>query len=96
MRINIMNKHYEDAILLWTYLAKQGDANAQFNLGHMYGEGHGVIKNIVVAYAWLNVSAAQGNETARKYRDSIQKEIPPSQLLKALELSKVYCEKYAK
>ena len=96
MRINIMNKNYEDAIQLWMTLAKEGDAHAQFNLGLMYLYGNGVIKDIVEACAWLNISVAQGNEVAHIDRDSIQKELTPSQLLKALELSQVYYYKYVK
>jgi hypothetical protein len=47
-----------------------------------------------VAYAWWHVSAAQGNDKAAKYRDALEKEMNPSQLLKARGLSKVYYPKH--
>jgi TPR repeat protein len=96
MRINIMNKSYEDAILSWITLAKEGDVDTQYHLGLMYAYGNPSFKDIVVAYAWWNVSAAQGNDKAAKNRDALEKEMTPSQLLKARGLSKVYYPKYEK
>jgi uncharacterized protein len=35
----------------------------------MYQNGRGVAKDGVLAYAWHNLAAAQGNEDAKKLRD---------------------------
>ena len=46
--------------------AEQGDADAQFVLGVMYGEGKGVTQNYKTALKWYGLSAKQGNADARK------------------------------
>jgi len=47
-----------------------GDADAQSNLGVMYAQGQGVPKDIVLAYMWFNLAAAQGHANAVKNRDT--------------------------
>lgn len=46
-------------------LADQGDDNAQYNLGIMYFEGHGVPKNDAEAVKWYRLAANQGNAAAQ-------------------------------
>ena len=60
----------------------------------MYGNGEGVPKDNVNAYAWYNVGSANGYDGASKNRDLIAKEMTPEQIAKAQELSKVWFEKY--
>lgn len=72
------------------------NAEAQLFLALMYADGRGVIKDNIMAYAWLNVAAAQGNDKARKVRYFAEKEMTSTQLEKAQELSKVYFQKYVK
>jgi len=45
--------------------AKQGDADAQFNLGSMYYQGKGVPKDYKQAYAWFTKAAEQGDADAQ-------------------------------
>ena len=45
--------------------AKQGDANAQNNLGFMYAEGHGVQQDDVEAVRWYRLAVEQGNAQAQ-------------------------------
>ena len=45
--------------------AEQGDADAQFNLGLMYGNGKGVPQDYKQAAYWLKKSAEQGDATAQ-------------------------------
>ena len=40
--------------------AMQGDADAQFNLGHMYAKGEGVSKDATEAVKWWRMAAEQG------------------------------------
>ena len=60
----------------------------------MYGNGEGVPKDNVNAYAWYNVGSANGYDGASKNRDLIAKEMTPEQIAKAQELSKVWFEEY--
>ena len=68
--------------------AEQGDADAQINLGVMYAEGKGVPQDHVLAHMWFNLSAAQGNEKARKDRDNVAKVMTPDQLAEAQRLAR--------
>lgn len=45
--------------------AKQGDADAQCDLGYCYQEGIGVVKNDYEAFKWYKESARQGNANAQ-------------------------------
>ena len=51
---------YATALIEWQPLAKQGDADAQYNLGVMYRRGDGVPKNAVEAVRWYRLAANQG------------------------------------
>ena len=42
--------------------AEQGDAEAQGNLGVMYGNGTGVPKDNLLAYMWWNIAGANGQD----------------------------------
>jgi hypothetical protein len=83
-------KNDKQAIYWYTKSAEQGDASAQLNLGIMQFQ----FKEILIAYAWINVSAAQGAEGATESRGIIEKIMTPSQIAKAQELSKEYYAKY--
>ncbi len=56
---------YATARLEWRPLAKQGDANAQFNLGLMYSKGRGVPQDFAKALQWYRKAAEQGNVSAQ-------------------------------
>ena len=45
--------------------AAQDDADAQFNLGVMYAEGHGVSLDDAEAVRWFRRAAEQGDPEAR-------------------------------
>ena len=52
--------HNSIALREWVPLARQGHANAQYNLGVMYDKGHGVPRNKVTAIKWYKRAAEQG------------------------------------
>lgn len=52
------------ALGIWTPLAEQGNAEAQYMLGLIYFNGRYVPKDHDAAEHWLALSAAQGNEDA--------------------------------
>ena len=68
-------------------LADQGDANAQFTLGGMYGFGHGVARDEIAGRMWLNLAAAQGNIDAAVLRHALAIEMTPSQIEQAQALA---------
>jgi len=72
-------------------LARQGYADAQYNLGALYYNGRGVAKDYVRAYLWKSL-AADGTVTtvpqrrARAGRDAIGAVMSQSQLAEARAL----------
>ena len=56
---------YKTAFEKWEPLAKQGDAQAQSNLGLMYDNGLGVTQDYKEAVKWFRLSAEQGNVVAQ-------------------------------
>lgn len=56
---------YAMAYRLWAPLANQGYAHAQFSLGVMYGNGHGVPQDYAEAVKWYRKAAEQGNSSAQ-------------------------------
>ena len=56
---------YKTAIKLWRPLAEQGDANAQYSLGVMYANGHGVPEDDKQAVKWYRLAAEQGLANAQ-------------------------------
>ena len=87
------------AIDLLKKRAEAGDATAQYELGVIYLFGQGVEKDNVDAYAWLNLSAANGSDDAAWRRDSIVRMLTPQQISDAEkrteELKKLIAEKQA-
>ena len=53
------------ALKEWKPLAVQGDAIAQGNIGIMYQNGDGVIKDAVKAVKWFRLAAEQGDANAQ-------------------------------
>ncbi|MRX27594.1 tetratricopeptide repeat protein [Kangiella sp. HZ709] len=49
-------QQFELAYQVFLKLAKEGNEDAQYNLGLMYLDGVGVEKNLLKAYAWIKVS----------------------------------------
>ncbi|SVA59290.1 uncharacterized protein METZ01_LOCUS112144, partial [marine metagenome] len=56
----------------------------------------GVPKDIVTAYAWVNIAAANGQENGKKLRDLIAKKMTPEQIAKAEALAKEMVKKNPK
>ena len=81
--------------------AEKGDANAQFNLGYHYGEGEGVPRDYVVAYAWFHIAQinADDEEEAKGYeewKDKLVTKMTSEQITKAKEISKEMVKKNPK
>lgn len=58
--------------------AAQGDGGSQFLVSADYLEGAGTIKDMVRAYAWFNLAAAQDSKY-RKHRDYIERKLTPTE-----------------
>lgn len=56
---------YDTALAVWQPLAKAGDAESQYGLGMMYGNGFGVMIDDAQAIKWYGLAAAQGHAGAQ-------------------------------
>src|SRR5262245_39397781 len=56
---------YKSAAKLWRPLAEKGNTVAQYNLGTMYFNGQGVVKNFAEAEKWWRAAADHGNPDAQ-------------------------------
>ena len=52
--------HYATAMRAWIELAREGAAEAQNNVGHLYEQGFGVSQNYAEAMDWYRQAADQG------------------------------------
>ncbi len=85
---------YVAAVRWFRAAAEQGNAEAQYNLGLMYLEGLGVTQDNAEAYAWIRTAAAQGKSGTLEIRQTLLREMTPSQEDRAIGLAREYREKY--
>ena len=76
----------------WRRAARQGDANAQYNLGLHHAKGRGSAPQLVLAHMWLSLAAPQLPSTrrtnARKVLSAMQKQMAAGQLDEARRLAR--------
>lgn len=85
----------KEAIKWFTKAAEQKDAFSQFTLGQMYAQENRIYKDYLQAFAWYTLALSQGNESARKGRESVLMKMTPEQVLKGQELYKqIYTKIY--
>lgn len=77
----------------FTQAASKGHKRAQYNLGVMNAQGEGTVQNLIEAYIWFNLSAAQHMEGATEARDMVAASLTPDALMKAQERSTFYQQK---
>ena len=53
----------------------------------MYYKGWGIIKDIVYAHMWINISASNGDKNGKKIKDLLTKEMTPFQIEEAQRLA---------
>lgn len=79
---------YQVAANWFMRAAAREEAEAQYTLAKMYWYGHGVEKSRVTAYAWVNLSAARGNEYAKNLRKQWASELSVAGIERAQALSR--------
>ena len=80
-------KDYKTAFEKWKPLAEQGHDDAQYKMGRLYREGHGVEKDYVEAYKWYSIIAKKGYSGGYKYMATIEKYMTASEIAKAKEMA---------
>lgn len=79
---------YDCAVEWYRKAAIQGSSIGQFNLARLYWSGAGGPQSWVLAYVWMNIAAANGDEDAPQELSTIAKQLDPGELERARELSR--------
>jgi TPR repeat protein len=58
------SNEYDTAFAIWQPLAEAGDAESQYGLGMMYGNGFGVAMDDALALKWYGLASEQGHTGA--------------------------------
>jgi uncharacterized protein len=77
-----------DALSQYETDAKQGRADALYNLGLAYSTGQGVGVDFVAAHKWFNLAAMKGVEVAKSWRAQISAEMNAGQIAEAQKLAR--------
>jgi len=77
-----------DALSQYETDAKQGRADALYNLGLAYSTGQGVSVDYVAAHKWFNLAALKGSEIAKSWRAQISSEMNSNQIAEAQRLAR--------
>ena len=77
-----------DALAQYETDAKQGRADALYNLGLAYSTGQGVGVDFVAAHKWFNLAALRGVEEAKRWRAQISGEMNNNQIAEAQRLAR--------
>ena len=77
-----------DALSQYENDAKQGRADALYNLGLAYSTGQGVSVDFVAAHKWFNLAALKGVELAKSWRAQISAEMDSNQIAQAQKLAR--------
>ena len=89
-------RDYKEAAKWYRMKAEEGIAVAQTNLELMYDNGLGVEQDYVQAHKWYNIAGTNGDETGRKSKDDVEKQMNPDQIAEAQRLAKEWMEEHGK
>ena len=75
-----------DSLAQYERDAREGRAEALYNLGLAYSTGQGVGVDLIAAHKWFNLAAVRGVEAAKGWRNQLAAEMQPSQIAQAQKL----------
>jgi uncharacterized protein len=85
---------YDAAINFYCRSAEHGDPTGQYLLGLLYDKGHGVDRNEVLAYKWLNLAAAGApiheRENYLKIRNAVASKMSLNQIVAGQRLALIW------
>ncbi len=77
-----------DSLAQYERDARDGRAEALYNLGLAYSTGQGVGVDMVAAHKWFNLAAVQGVEAAKSWRNQLAGEMSTIQIAEAQKLAR--------
>ncbi len=72
-----------DALTQFESQARNGRADALYNLGLAYSTGHGVDVDYISAHKWFNLAAMKGVDEAKGWRSQLSREMSAGQIAEA-------------
>jgi len=78
------------AVTWFQQAAERGVLDSQFNLGVLYQEGSGVVKNTVDSYVWYAIAGAQGDPMAIQRAEILEREMSEAQVAQAKSRVKAF------
>jgi len=94
-------KNFQEALSIWLPLTKEANPRVLYNVGLMYANGLGVLKDdYVEAYKWFEISASRADDPrekkkAERMRDMVGLELTPDQLAEAKARVKAWHPKWS-
>ena len=77
-----------DSLAQYERDAKEGRADALYNLGLAYSTGQGVGVDMIAAHKWFNLAAVRGVEAAKSWRNQVASELNAKQIAEAQRLAR--------
>jgi hypothetical protein len=77
-----------DSLAQYERDAKDGRADALYNLGLAYSTGQGVGVDMVAAHKWFNLAAMRGVEAAKSWRNQLASEMSTIQVAEAQKMAR--------
>jgi len=77
-----------DSLAQYERDARQGRADALYNLGLAYSTGQGVTVDMVAAHKWFNLAAVRGVEAAKSWRNQLAAEMTTGQIAEAQKMAR--------
>ena len=77
-----------DSLAQYERDAKDGRADALYNLGLAYSTGQGVGVDMVAAHKWFNLAAMRGVDAAKNWRNQLATEMSTLQIAEAQKLAR--------
>jgi len=77
-----------DSLAQYERDAREGRADALYNLGLAYSTGQGVATDMVAAHKWFNLAAVRGVEAAKSWRNQLAAEMSTGQIAEAQRLAR--------
>ena len=77
-----------DSLAQYERDAREGRADALYNLGLAYSTGQGVTADLVAAHKWFNLAAVRGVDAAKSWRNQLAEEMSSGQIAEAQKLAR--------
>lgn len=83
-----------DSLAQYERDAREGRADALYNLGLAYSTGEGVGVDLIAAHKWFNLAAARGVDAAKSWRNQLAADMSSGQIAEAQRLAREWLKHF--